>query len=308
MRKNRLLLAFGLLTAACSHIPLSANDLNEVHRPAFIARVDENAGPKAEVFREDSTFRQKLKRLDPREADRRLAVKLSQAVTRFEVAERVRAGTFARISKERPWSDTVSAATVASALESFLVEDVPAHPPDYELLRPLGVDAVVEFVIEEYGMRSEDGKAGVFAHGYGRMFRLDGGQIWRKSFDVDQVDAKTASLDPFKVGKNPELFRGAMREVLETVAADFAQELGVRQGPAAPSQVPEGNELEAPPDDTNKTGKPPPAELDEKPSGTGRTPSGDSSEIRMKERRERSEEERPATAPGLQDPSQAPSK
>jgi hypothetical protein len=158
---------------------------------------------------------------------------------------------------------------VASALESFLVEEVPANAPDYDLLVPLGADAVVEFVIEEYGMRSENGHAGAYVKGYGRMFRLEGRQeLWRRPFEADQIAAGDPHLDPFWVGKEPERFRAALTSLLDGVAAQFAEDLSPKDRGSEPP--PEASELSAP-DSTNRTGNenasPPPKAEPELPAG-----------------------------------------
>ncbi|NOK13872.1 hypothetical protein HNS30_32985 [Corallococcus exercitus] len=198
------------------------------------------------MFQEDDAYSGKLKKLEPKEADRRLTVKLQQAVTRFELSERLRVTTLSRLPEEAPWTDAVDPARVASALESFLVEEVPANAPDYDLMAPLGADTVVEFVIQDFGMRSEDGHAGAYLKGYGRMFRLDGrSELWRRPFDLDAVEQKAPHLDPFKVGKEPELFRLAMTELLDKVADMFVKDLTPQNrkgaaptGNTAPDTVP----------------------------------------------------------------------
>ncbi|WP_171438466.1 hypothetical protein [Corallococcus exercitus] len=228
VRSRSLLFAAVLVafTAGCASQRLSGADLDRVQRPAFISRIEDGAGPKSRVFQEDSAYSDKLKKLEPKEADRRLTVKLQQAVTRFELSERLRVTTLSRLPEEAPWTDTVDPARVASALESFLVEEVPANAPDYDLMAPLGADTVVEFVIQDFGMRSEDGHAGAYLKGYGRMFRLDGrSELWRRPFDLDAVEQKAPHLDPFKVGKEPELFRLAMTELLDKVADMFVKDL-----------------------------------------------------------------------------------
>ncbi|MBK7860442.1 MAG: hypothetical protein IPJ65_17880 [Archangiaceae bacterium] len=141
---------------------------------------------------------------------------------------------------------------MAAALQSFLVEEVPANAPDYELLRPLGVDAVVEFVVEEYGMRSEDGRAGCYVVGYGRMFMLDGGgDLWYRSFRADQVESKQPHLDPFKVAKDPSLFRAEMSSLLKVVAEVFARDLSPERSGSAPGregsgELREGSDVKSP--------------------------------------------------------------
>lgn len=233
----RLLPVVLLLAVGCAHKPLSGRDLDRVIKPAFVSRIEDQAGPKSYVFRGDGTYADKLKKLSDKEADRRLAVKLAGGsedaegnkkltINRFQVADTLRSHTLSKLPKERPWTNTARPGDVAAALQSFLVEEVPANAPDYELLRPLGVDAVVEFVVEEYGMRSEGGTAGCYVVGYGRMFMLDGGgNIWYRSFRADQVDSKQPHLDPFKVAKDTTLFREQMSQLLKAVADVFAQDL-----------------------------------------------------------------------------------
>lgn len=230
--------------------------------------IEVSAGPKATVFRDDGAYAAKLKKLSPAEADRRLQLKLQKSVTRFELSDRLRASTAAKLPREQPWVNTVSAAAVATVLESFLVEEVPATSPDPHELRPLGVDAVVELVIESYGMRSRGGHAGAYVRGHGRMFFLDGGEIWRRPFFVDGIDVKRPHLDPFRVAKMPDLFRTEMAALIEQAAEQLGQELNLPARRKEKQSLPEtgSDELSAPPDDTNKTGKENRVEDDELPA------------------------------------------
>ena len=229
MVRHSFLVILALLAAGCGTRNLAGSDLDRVKKPAFVSRIEDEAGPRSLVFREDGAYRKKLKKLDEKEADRRLQVKLDNAVTRFEISERLRVHTLSQLPQERPWVNTVDASRVASVLESYLVEEVPANEPDYELLAPLGTDTVVEFVVQDYGMRSRGGRAGVYIRGYGRMFRLtDRTEVWRRPFEVDRVDEKAPHLDPFKVAKDPELFRQEMRSMLDEIAARFVKDLTPR--------------------------------------------------------------------------------
>lgn len=273
--------ALGLLGTGCSHVPLSGSDLDRVAHPAFVSRIDEGAGPDSHVFQDDGSYSAKLKTLSRPEADRRLRLKLVKAITRFEVSDRLRADTLAFLPRERPWTHVVEPAQVASALESFLVEEVPAHEPDYALLKPLGADAVVEFVVERYGMRSDGGKAGAFVKGYGRMFRIDDGQeIWREKFSRDALDEGLSSLDPFWVGKKPELFRAQMDQLLDEVARGFAKELSPEGRKVGAPLPPGAGELQGPGDDVHRAGTeqkaaprpPPPPPDDELPAPDGAAP------------------------------------
>jgi hypothetical protein len=226
-----------LLASGCAHKSLSGAALDRVTRPAFISRIEDDAGPKSYVFRGDGSYGDKLKKLSAKEADRRLAVKLADGaedaegnklptINRFQVADTLRSHTLAKLPRVAPWTNAARPGDVAAALQSFLVAEVPANAPDYELLRPLGVDAVIEFVVEEYGMHSEGGRAGCYVVGYGRMFMLDGGgNIWFRSFRADQVESGQPHLDPFKVAKDTTLFRAQMSALLRAVAEVFAKDL-----------------------------------------------------------------------------------
>lgn len=264
------LAAVAWLAAGCAHLPLAGKDLDRVKRPAFVSWIEDNAGPRSQVFRNDAVFAPRLAklkpRIDPEQADRRLQDKLQKSVTRFEVSDRLRAGTLALLPKEVPWTQVVDAGKVGSLLESFLVEEVPASPPNFEELRQLGVDAVVEIQVREYGIRSERGRAGAFVEGVARMFFLDGGDVWRFPFRYDQVAAGEASLDPFQVAREPDRYRAELARLMERASADLARELtppGRRGGAPLPEG---GDEANAPPDDTNRTGKenqgPPPGAPD----------------------------------------------
>jgi hypothetical protein len=254
---RHLALGAVFLAVGCAHKPLSGSDLDRVMHPAFVSRIEDQAGPRAHVFRDDSAYRDKLKKLDAKEADRRLAVKLSSgsedpngariaSINRFQVADTLRAHTLSLLYRDSPWNNTARPGDVASALQSFLVEEVPANAPDYELLKPLGVDAVVEFVVEEYGMRSEGGHAGLYVVGYGRMFMLDGGgNIWYRSFRADQIESGQPHVDPFKVAKDPSIFRSEMTALLKAVAEVFAKDLAPadRRGGSTPPSAPGTQEL-----------------------------------------------------------------
>jgi hypothetical protein len=230
-----------LFGAACAHRPLSAADLNRVRQVAFLARIADEAGPKSRVFREDASYRPKLapRRIDDKEADRRLAVVLAngtkedrrrgihatRTISRFEVADTLRVETLARMPSEPPWNAVVDPVLVARSLESFLVQEVPANVPDYERLRAHDVDTIVEVVVEEYGMRSENGRAGVYLLGTSRMFRLDGGELYHRHFEVDDLKAGLEPLDPFKVARDATLFAARVKQALLGVAEQVAKDL-----------------------------------------------------------------------------------
>src|SRR5687767_7007287 len=100
------LIAAALALTSCAHQTLAGYDLDRVQRPAFLSWIEDGAGPRSEVFRGDDTFKARLKKLDTPEADRRLTVKLQGFVNRFEVTDRLRAGTLLRLPREAPWSNS----------------------------------------------------------------------------------------------------------------------------------------------------------------------------------------------------------
>jgi hypothetical protein len=245
-----------LLCCSCSHVALSAADLKGISRVAFISRIEESAGPQSTVFRDDSTYRSKLagRKIEDKEADRRLAAVLTdgtfekrggerelkfRTISRFELADGLRSQLLSLLPPQSPWTSAVSPSEVASVLESFLVKEVPANEPDYERLKTLGADSVMEVVIEDYGMRSQSGKAGVFVRGYARLFRINGGQLYLRRFASDELKAGSVGQDPFAVAKNASLFVEHLRPILTAIAETVARDLAI----AKASPDPQGQEL-----------------------------------------------------------------
>jgi len=83
--------------------------------------------------------------------------------------------------------------------------------------------AVVEFVIEDYGLKSAGGRAAAYVSGRGRMFILGGSELWRRSFRFEQPNQP--GLDPFRVAEEPEVFRSELSRLLDDAALQFASEL-----------------------------------------------------------------------------------
>jgi hypothetical protein len=247
MRAFSGLVASVLVSGCALHLP-SAAALGETRQVAFIARIDDNAGPHSTVFRDDGSYAEKLKRLSPEEADRRLGNALTvgsydkqgelsvHTISRFEFADSLRSNTLALLPKTQPWTRVVHPVKVARVLESFLVQEVPANAPDYERLKSLGADTVMEIVIEDYGMRSHNGVAGVFVLGFARMFRIDGGEMYRRSFISDDLNAGLPHLDPFEVRKNADLFSARIRQMVTGIAMTVAKDLTLDVSSAAPAK------------------------------------------------------------------------
>src|SRR4029450_12799585 len=137
---------FLISLAGCAHSTLDGSDLDHVRRPALVSRVADEAGPQVRIYRSDSARAAQLKGTSPEDADRQLEKSLAPTLSRFEAAERLRSQVAASIPGERPWSRAAARAQVPSARESSRVQEVPANPPEYDNLKPLGADAVVEFL------------------------------------------------------------------------------------------------------------------------------------------------------------------
>ncbi len=251
MRLSMLVLLFAV--TGCAHKPLSAAALDETRLIAFIARIEDEAGPRSNVFRNDGAYRDRLKRLDEKEGDRRLGNALAvgsfkktkgaepeliaHTISRFEIADSLRSNTLAQLPKHSPWSEVVQPVDVARVLESFLVQEVPANAPDYERLAALGADTVMEIVVEEYGMRSEKGKAGAYLVGFARMFRVGGAELYRRNFFSDDLNAGLDHLDPFLVAKNAQLFAERIKQMIAAISTQIAKDLTPVERREAPTRA-----------------------------------------------------------------------
>ncbi|MGZ6081451.1 MAG: hypothetical protein ACXWK4_11595, partial [Myxococcaceae bacterium] len=247
-----LRLAASILTlglAGCAHSSLQGSDLDQVKRPAFVSRMADEAGPRVTVYRSDSALASKLAGTTPADADHRLEASLKPAMSSFEAAERLRSHVYAAIDTEKPWSQAVPPSQVAGALETFLVQEVPGTAPDYARLKPLGADSVVEFVIEEYGIRAEKGVPQTWVSGSGRMFRLsDGGELWRSGFSGTSTEAGLPPLDPSTLSGDTRPFKDQMVAVLDAVSVRLARQLSPTNRAGGPATPPGTQELQAPVD------------------------------------------------------------
>ena len=242
------LLTLGL--AGCAHGNLEGTDLDRVQHPAFVSRVADEAGPRVTVYRSDSAQASKLGTTSPETADKKLEDSLRPTISRFEAAERLRSHVQAAIQTEKPWSQAIPPSQVASALETFLVQEVPGSAPDYGRLKPLGADSVVEFVIEEYGVRTEKGVPQTWVKGTGRMFRLgDGGELWSTGFSGTSTEAGLKPLDPSGLASDPRPFHEQMVAVLDSVSVRLAKQLSPTNRAGGAPTPPGTGELKSPTDE-----------------------------------------------------------
>ena len=239
MKRFCLVGAVALLAMGCAHKSLSVSALDSIQRPAFVGRILKDAGPKATVFTDDASFKEGLKRLTPAEGNRRLANWLSQGLPPQELSDGLRSRTMSRLEHSAPYRFAADPSRVARALGIFLTQDETGAKPNYQALAELDVDSVVEVVIEEYGVRSANGKLRFWVKGNGRMFRLKGGSVlWKQSFHAEEEETGLPVTDPFIMAKDPSMFRNRIHWILDTVAQKFAEELlpGQRALLSAPRQ------------------------------------------------------------------------
>jgi len=226
MRHFCLVSAVALLGMGCAHKSLNVAALDTLQRPAFVGRMHKDAGPKATVFTDDASFQEGLKRLTPAEGNRRLANWLSQGLPPQELSDGLRARTLLRVEHRAPFRNAAEPSRVARALGIFLTQDETGSKPNYQALADLNVDSVVEVVIEEYGVRSANGKLRFWVKGHGRMFRLQGGSVlWKRSFHAEEEESTLPVTDPFMMAKDPSMFRNRIHWMLDTIAQKFAEDL-----------------------------------------------------------------------------------
>jgi hypothetical protein len=238
MKRLCLVSAVALLGMGCAHKSLDAAALDTIQRPAFVGRILKDAGPKATVFTDDPSFREGLKRLEPAEGNRRLANWVRQGLPQQELSDGLRSRTLLRLEHSAPFRNAANPSRVARALGIFLTQDETSLKPNYQALEELNVDSVVEVVIEEYGVRSADGKLRFWVKGNGRMFRLKGESVlWKRSFYAEEEASTLPVTDPFVMAKDPSMFRNRLHWILDTVAQKFAEDLLPGQRPmVAPRQ------------------------------------------------------------------------
>lgn len=232
-----------LLAVGCSHAQLSGAELDRVQRPAYVGRVAEGAGPKAQAVAAATGI-----------SEVQLLAAMNAAIGKFEVSERLRSQVAVALKSEKPWSNAVPASQVASVLETFLVERVPAVPPDYNRLKPTGADAVVELVVEEYGLQPQGNKSQTYLRGSARMFLLaDGSELWKTEFQRSGETQGLPPLDASALQPTATAYGDQLRTLLDATAVALARELtppGRLGGPPTPAG---SGEVTAPADAATKT-------------------------------------------------------
>ncbi len=218
-----------LATCACTHPQLTGAELDHVQRPAFVGRLADGAGPKA----------QGLPASGPSEAQ--LLAAMNAAIGKFEVSERLRSQLAVALRGQAPWSNAVPASQVASALETFLVERVPPVPPDYNRLKPTGADSVLELVVEDYGLKAQGTTAQSYLRGYARLFLLaDGTELWRVGFERAGTSEGLHALDIAGLSSDAAPYGSQLRTLLDATALELGRQLsptGRVSGPTTPANA-----------------------------------------------------------------------
>ena len=210
----------------CAHKQLDTGSLDEVERLAIVARV--TADPQVEAARVDPREGRAYPTATPEEADQALAAELKKQVSSFELEERLRSAIVGRLPATPPWSNAMPSVEVATALDALLVEDR-SGPPDYEALLAHGSNAVLEIEIERFGLHRVGTKTGLYLEGRGRLFKIEGGTLWKAPIKFDDARAlEGESLDVVALRKGG--YRDALIDLIGRVGETVAQELRGEQG------------------------------------------------------------------------------
>ena len=241
---GRVLLTAALLGAGCSRYrALDPDHERELHRVAILAHVD--SGPVVQVAQVDPKEGRAYPTLAPAEADKKLAGALLGQVRRFELQERLRAALVERLPARPPWTTTLPAVEVATALQSLLVEDR-SGDIDYKALWSRGADSVLELTVSEFGVHTVKGRTGLYLKGDGRLFTREGSTLWKAPLDLDDaldLNAEPANVVALRDGGFREAIIGLVGRLSERLADDLrAREEKApgepAKGPAEPPVAP----------------------------------------------------------------------
>ena len=240
-----ILVVIGVVPVGCAGpVAVSQSELARLHRLAIVSRVEH--GPTVTVARsEPGGLALFPGESDAKKVDQRIALAIDKRESRFQVAERLRAELMRDLASRPPWTQTVPAVEVASALETLLVEPKD-EPPDFEALRQTGADSVLDIAVKDFGVARRNGKIGLYAVVVAHLFTLPGRDtLYRHTIDADdardrQEELGTASL----LGTDD--YRDALEAMITRIGEALAVDLGGRRAPRgteapageAPTQAP----------------------------------------------------------------------
>jgi hypothetical protein len=186
-----------VISSGCAHRPLAPESAERMAHPAFVVRV----APTGEDM---------------------------PGAVRFELAERLRAGLFQALPRKSPWTGRVDPLAVMNALQLLLVQDESSRPLDCASLRPLGADGVVDLEVRQWGLRRDPRKGdAVFAQLSGRVFLLEGGELWR-----GEVAVALPAPEGLTEDQRHALLAEAFGEMGRRTAARLSPESAAAQGSA----------------------------------------------------------------------------
>ncbi len=221
-----------VLAVSCAHVPVDKAGLDSLKRPAIVARLVDPV-PKAMVFQKDASLAAKAGSKSAKAADEELAKILLKgdprnglSINRYEIVDAVASKTRHYLQRQHPWTQAIPPVEVARVLETFLVEDRAQGKPNFDRLKDIGADSVLEILLEEYGMRAENGRVGVYVLGTAKLLRLDGGVLYVRSFVSDETGTTAVEgTDPLEVIARPPLFREHLQVMLTAIGEAIADDL-----------------------------------------------------------------------------------
>lgn len=225
-----------LMACPARHIEASAGDLRKIRTIAILART---ADPESNLAAVDPAGAAGFVRgAEGRAADKEIQGKLQRSMTRFVVARRFEGGVTQGLPKGL--FQLASPTRVGEALELLLVDQKDSDP-DYEKLRPLKVDAVLEVRVKELGLAkvSAQNPPGGYARGVARLVTLDGSTVWQLPFDVDESRDRGGDVDVKAFAADfDSMWRLTVDRLASTLGEQVGRALGGRTSRPAPSGAP----------------------------------------------------------------------
>jgi len=215
-------LTCSVVTGCSGHRRLDVDKLQRLQRIAIVARVS-SAGPRVDVATVEPREGRAFPTSSPEQADKALAAALERQVKAFELRERLRVAMQGNLPASRPWTNVMPAVEVATALDALLVEDRSGEL-DYAALKQYGGDAVLELAVHEYGLRHRNGKTTLYVKGQGRLFTLEGSELWRFPFSPDDEQFQP-EVEVDVVALRDGGYRDALVELFDRIAEKLGADL-----------------------------------------------------------------------------------
>jgi hypothetical protein len=227
MKTVRSLSLLGVVVAFLSGCPkhkeLSPSSLNDLRRLAVVVRV---AGEPLVSLADSSGAVKPIDQKLSSQQDATFGAALRKQVRRKEVQERLREAVLAKLPQTPPWSTSLPAIEVATALETLLIDEG-LKPLDYDALAARGADGVLQLEIAEWGLHARQGRPGLYVKGEGKLIKIDGGLVWGASLDFDEL------ADPAAEAQDAVALRdGGFRDAIIGLVGKLSDRIAAQLNPS----------------------------------------------------------------------------